>query len=518
MAKSLLRATATVGGMTMVSRVLGFIRDVIVARVFGADAGTDAFFVAFRIPNFLRRLFAEGAFSQAFVPVLSEFKEKQDQQHLRELVDRVAGTLGAILLLVTVIGVIAAPLLIFIFGPGFVDEPRKFDMAAEMLRITFPYILFISMTAFAAGILNSHGQFAAPALNPVLLNLAMIGAALWLAPLMEVPIEALAWGVFIAGVAQLLFLMPHLYRLGLLPRPRWGWRHEGVQRILKLMVPAIFGSSVAQINLLINTILASLLVTGSISWLYYSDRLVELPLGVFGVALGTVILPKLSRDHANTSTEEFSATLDWALRWTLLIATPATLGLMLLAAPLLATLFYGGAFTAHDVRMASLSLMTYSFGLLSFMLVKVLAPGFYARQDTKTPVKVGLISMATNMGLNAALVIPMLLFAIPGAHAALALATSLAGFVNAGLLYRRLRRDGVYLPGRNWGLVLMRVAAANAALAAVLIFGPAKLDVWLQWDTLTRAWHLAAWVGAGMAVYFATLAALGVRLRSFKRG
>ncbi|MDH4276280.1 MAG: murein biosynthesis integral membrane protein MurJ, partial [Gammaproteobacteria bacterium] len=354
--------------MTMISRVLGFVRDVVVARVFGASAATDAFFLAFRIPNFLRRVFAEGSFSMAFVPVLAEYKEKRTREELQELLNRVSGTLGLILVLVTAIGVVAAPVLIMIFGPGFVHEPSKYAMAVDMLRITFPYILFISLTGLAGGILNSHGKFAIPAFTPVFLNLAMIFAALWMAPMFEVPVTALAWGVFIAGVAQLAFQIPFLLQLKLLPRPRWGIAHEGVKRILKLMVPTIIGSQVAQINLLVDTVIASLLISGSISWLYYSDRLVELPLGVFGVAIGTVLLPQLSRHYAASTMDEFHKVIDWGLRSMLLISIPCFIGLAMLAGPMMVTLFYGGQFGRHDVEMASYSLMTFSFGLPAFML------------------------------------------------------------------------------------------------------------------------------------------------------
>ena len=339
MSKALLKSTGIVSAMTSLSRVSGFIRDMLYAQLFGAGAGTDAFFVAFRIPNFLRRLFAEGAFSQAFVPVFSEYQTQHQQAELRELVDQVTGTLGAILLLITALGVLAAPLLILLFAPGFSSDAGKYQLTVDMLRITFPYLLFISLTALAGGVLNSCGRFAIPAVTPVLLNLTMIAAALWLAPHMEKPVMGLAWGVFIAGVVQLGFQIPFLRQIKLLPRPRWGWASAGVQQVLKLMLPAVFGSSVAQVNLLIDTLLASFLVSGSVSWLYYSDRLVEFPLGIFGVALGTVILPKLSRHHASAETAHFSQTLDWALRWALLIGVPATVALVILAGPMLAALF-----------------------------------------------------------------------------------------------------------------------------------------------------------------------------------
>lgn len=506
MRKKLVKSTATVSGMTLLSRIFGFVRDMVVARVFGAGLGTDAFFVAFKIPNFMRRLFAEGAFSQSFVPVLSEYKTHREHDEVRRLVGDVAGTFGAVLLLITVIGILAAPLLIAIFAPGFLDESDKYDLAIDMLRFTFPYILFISLTAFAGGILNSYGRFGVPAFTPVLLNLVLIGCALWLAPHMEEPIMALAWGVLAAGLVQLLFQLPFLAMLKLLPHPRFDRKNEGVQKIKTLMIPAIFGSSVAQLNLLLDTLIASFLVTGSVSWLYFSDRLVEFPLGVFGIALATVILPSLSRQHAAASAEAFSRTLDWALRWVLLIGTPATVGLFVLAGPMLTTLFQYGEFSRHDAAMATRSLMAYAIGLQGFILVKVLSPGFFARQDTKTPVKIGVIAMVSNMVLNVILVFPL-------AHAGLALATSLSAFINAGLLYRSLRRDGVYTPEAGWMKLLLQVLLANIAMAAVLWWGVGELQQWFAWDGLTRARQLLFWIAVGAAVYFFALLVSGVRFR-----
>jgi integral membrane protein MviN len=492
--------------MTLLSRVLGFARDVVVARAFGAGAGTDAFFVVFKIPNFLRRLFAEGAFAQAFVPMLSEYKTARSPEAVRELTDRVAGTLSGVLFLVTLAGVIAAPVLVMVFAPGFLADRGKYDLAAGMLRITFPYLLFISLTAFAGGILNSYNRFAVPAFTPVFLNLCLIGAAIWLAPHMEQPITALAWGVFLAGVVQLTFQLPFLRSLGLLPRPRWGWRYEGVQRILKLMLPTLLGSSVAQINLLVDTLLASFLVTGSVTWLYYSDRMVEFPLGMFGITLATVILPKLSREHTRASFEHFSDTLDWALRWALLIGTPTTLGLLLLAGPLLATLFQYGVFAAHDVYMAAQSLAAYALGLMGFILVKVLLPAFYARQDTRTPVRIAVGAILSNLVLSLALIFPL-------AHAGLALATSLAALINASLLYVTLCRRKYYRPLPGWVALLLRVSLANTVMAVVLWIGVEELDAWLRWNAFERAWHLSGWIAAGAGTYFLALLVVGIRPR-----
>lgn len=507
----LLRSTALVGGMTFVSRILGLIRDMVIARAFGAGVGADAFFVAFRIPNFLRRLFAEGAFSQAFVPVLSEYKTRRTHEEVRDLVEHTVGALGGVLFLVTAAGVLAAPLLVLVFAPGFSDDPDKFALTGDMLRLTFPYILFISLTALAGGVLNSYGRFAVPAFTPVFLNLCMIGAALWLAPRMAEPVEALAWGVLLAGIVQLAFQFPFLLRLRLLPRPRWRRAHEGVRKIVGLMLPGIFGSSVAQINLLIDTLIASFLVTGSVSWLYYSDRLVEFPLGVFGVALATVILPRLSQQHAATAAEDHARTVDWALRMTLLVGTPATVALMILAGPMLVTLFQYGEFSASDVAMSRLSLMAYALGLLGFILVKVLAAAFFSRQDARTPVRIAVIAMVANLVLNLVFVVPMVRYDIPGPHAGLALATALAAFLNAGLLFRALRRTGGFRAGPGWTVFALRVLAANAAMAVVLVLTAGGIESWQANDWPARVRDLLLCVGAGAAAYFVMLWLAGLR-------
>jgi len=501
----------------MISRILGFARDMVFARIFGADAATDAFFVAFKIPNFLRRLFAEGAFSQAFVPVLTDYKENHSREALQILVNQVAGTFAVVLFGLTLTGVIAAPLLIMAFGPGFIDDDNKYDLAVEMLRYTFPYLFFIALTAFAGGILNSFGRFAAPAFTPVFLNLVLITMAVVVSPMLDQPIMALAWGVFIAGLVQLLFQIPFLRQLKLLPRPQWGWKHPGVQRIKTLMLPAILGSSVVQINLLFDTLIASFLITGSISWLYYSDRLVEFPLGLLGIALATVILPKLSKDHATSSNETFSATLDWALRCAMLVGLPAAVGLMVLAAPMLTTLFYGGAFTPEDVYLSSLSLMAYSSGLMGFILIKVFAPGFYARQDTKTPVKIGIKAMIANMGLNIIFVVPLYMMEFKGAHTGLALATAVSAYINAFLLYRALRKANHYQPLSGWSTILIQTITACSAMAAVLLWLNEPTEVWIQWDTLTRIWHLGLYIVAGFVSYVVALVITGVKINTFIR-
>ena len=511
MSRKLFKSTAIVSVMTLFSRILGFVRDMVFARLFGAGVGTDAFFIAFKIPNFLRRLFAEGAFSQAFVPVLGEYKTSHDEEDVRELVDRVAGTLAGILFLITLLGVLAAPVLIMIFAPGFIGDSDRYDLAVSMLRMTFPYLFFISLTAFAGSILNSYGKFAVPAFTPVFLNLSLIAAAIWLAPQMEQPVTALGIGVFVAGLVQLAFQLPFLKKLGLAPRLRWGMAHDGVRKILRLMLPAIFGSSVVQINLLFDTLIASFLVTGSVSWLYYSDRLVEFPLGIFGIALATVILPSLSQQHANKSPEHFSRTLDWALRWVLIVGVPATLGLFLLASPILITLFQYGEFSSHDVRMSSISLMAYSLGLLGFILVKILAPGFYARQDTRTPVKVGIIAMVSNMVLNILFVVPLVMGDYEAPHAGLALATSVSAFINAGLLFYILRRERVYRPEAGWLRLFLQLMPANILMVLFLWWGIDAPEKWLQAEAWSRIWHLAILVAGGGAVYLLGILATGLR-------
>lgn len=508
----LLASTAVVSVMTLLSRILGLVRDIVLARLLGASAGTDAFFVAFRIPNFLRRLFAEGAFNQAFIPVLSEYKTQGAAGAVQLLINRVSGTLGVSLAAVTMLGVIGAPVLITVFAPGFGDEPEKRALAVEMLRLTFPYLFFIALTAFSGAILNTWNRFAVPAFTPVLLNLSLIGFALLVAPTFAEGrmAVALAWGVLVAGIVQLAFQMPFLAQLGLLPKPQMAWQDPGVRRILALMTPAIFGVSVSQINLLLDTVLASLLETGSVTWLYYSDRLTELPLGIFAIAIGTVILPSLSKKHASASVEAFSNTLDWALRLVILLGLPAAIALSVIAKPLLATLFQYGEFSATDVLRSSQSLMAYSVGVLAFMLIKVLAPGYFARHDTKTPVKIGIIAMVANMVFNLILVWEF-------KHAGLALATSLSAWLNALLLWRGLRLAGVYKPARGWGLMLLRFALAGVVMGAVLWWLAARVENWADGHALQRAGDLTVLVLAGVSAYFGSLLILGLRPRHLRR-
>ncbi|WP_110710540.1 murein biosynthesis integral membrane protein MurJ [Salinicola sp. CR57] len=507
--RGLLRSGMVVSTMTLLSRVLGLARDVVIAALLGAGSGADAFFVAFKIPNFMRRLFAEGAFNQAFVPVLSEYATQRTRAEVRELLDAVSGSLSVVLALITALAIAAAPWLVWIFAPGFKADPGKLALTADMLRLTFPYLLLISLTAFAGSVLNTWERFAIPAFTPVLLNVCMIGAAVWLTPWMDDPAMGLAWGVLIAGAAQLLFQLPFLARLGLMPRPRARFRHPGVRRILRLMTPALFGVSVSQINLLLDTVLASFLVSGSVSWLYYSDRLVELPLGVFGIAIATVILPALSKRHADESREHFARMLDWALRMVLLIGLPAALALILLAEPLLVSLFHYGAMTDHDVVMAARSLRAYALGLLAFMLIKVLAPGYFARQDTKTPVKIGIVAMFANMVMNLAFIVPL-------AHAGLALATALSAFLNAGLLGLGLRRQGVLKFQPGWGRYAIQVVGGCLLMGAALWWLSPEWHTWVTWSALHRAVMLTALVIGGSVIYFGWLALSGVRLRDFR--
>lgn len=515
----LLKSTAKVGAATITSRILGFVRDIVFARYFGASGETDAFFLAFKIPNFMRRLFAEGSFSLAFVPVLSEVRASGDRRALKDLVDHVAGTLAGLLLALTAIGVLAAPLVLAVFAPGWLVEGRpEFGLSAEMLRITFPYILFISLTALAGGILNTFDRFLVPALTPVLLNLSLIAAAVFLSGRMDVPVKALAWGVLVAGVAQLLVQLPALTRLGLLPRPRWGWRHSGVRRILRLMIPTLIGSSVAQINLLLDMVVATFLISGSVTWLYYSDRLLEFPLGVFGVALSTVILPNLSRKFAAKNPQAFSATLDWALRLALIIILPAAVGLAVLSTPILVTLFQYGAFQLSDVEMSALSLSAYAAGLPAFIAVKVLAPGFYARQDTKTPVKIAITAMVSNMAMNFLFVGSLLLVDFKGPHTGLALASSAAAYINSGLLYRGLRRHGIYRPEPGWGRVSRAVALACLVMLGALLWQSGAAGQWVELAATDRAIRLTLLILLGMGLYAVTLVAGGLRKKHLEKG
>lgn len=507
---NLLKALATVSSMTLVSRVLGFVRDTVIARAFGAGFATDAFFVAFKIPNLLRRLFAEGAFAQAFVPILAEYKERRGEADTRALIDRVSGLLALALFFVSLLGVLAAPFIVQLSAPGFAADAKKVELTIQLLRITFPYIFFISLVSLAGGILNTYSKFSVPALTPALLNLSFIAFALWLAPYFEPPVKALAWAVFCGGVLQLAFQVPHLWRLNLLPRFKLDFGDASVWRVVRQMGPAVFGVSISQISLLINIVFASFLVSGSVSWLYYADRLMEFPTGLLGVALGTILLPSLAKHYADQSPDEYARLLDWGLRLTLMLALPAAVALALLAVPLIATLFYYGEFSANDVLMTRNALIAYSVGLLGLILVKVLAPGFYARQNIKTPVKIALISLAATQVMN-------FIFMWPFKHAGLALAIGLGACLNAGLLYRQLRVHGIYTPQPGWIAFALRISIAIVVMGLCLWFAAGSGDEWLAAGATMRVLWLTGVVLLGATAYFATLWLLGFRLRDFTR-
>ncbi len=509
-----LRSTGVVGGFTLISRVLGLVRDIVIANTFGVSRATEAFFIANKIPNMLRRFFAEGAFSQAFVPVANEYRTTRGEAETREFVAGVAGTLGWLLFVITLAGVILAPLLVYVFAPGFAADDR-FELTSDMLRYTFPYLLFISLTAMAGGLLNSYGRFSVPAVTPVFLNLVLIAAAIWLAPLLDEPGMALAIGVFIAGVVQLAFQLPFLKRIRMLPLPRWRPKHNGVATVRKLMLPALFGSSVAQINIMIDNIIASHLATGSVSWLYYSDRLMEFPLGVFGIALATVILPRLSAQHARADTSAFSATIDNALRLVCLIGLPAATGLAILSGPLIATIFFRGEFSVFDTQMAQLSLIAFSAGLLGFMFVKILAPGYFSRQDTRTPVRIALVALLANLVLNLLFVTIFHRQGWQGAHAGLAAATSIAALLNAGLLFAGLKRGGFLILAAGWTPLLLKLLLATGAMSAALLWFCPPLEVWLTMSVAVKASHLLALVVGGALVFLTSCLTVGLRPTMF---
>ena len=511
----LLKSGIIVSVMTFISRILGLVRDVVVAKLMGDGAAADVFFFANKIPNFLRRLFAEGAFAQAFIPVLTEVHHQDDKAELRAFIARVSGTLGAIVFVVAILGVLASPVLTAIFGTGWFiawwqgeEAGEKFELASVMLKITFPYLAFITLTGLAGAILNTLNRFAVAAFTPVLLNICIILCAWFVAPALSQPAVALAWGVFIGGIVQLLFQLPFLYRAGLLVKPKWGWHDPGVVKVRTLMIPALFGVSVGQINLLFDTLIASFLVTGSISWLYYSDRLLEFPLGLFGIAIATVILPTLSRNHVANDPKAFSGNMDWGVRMVSLLGIPAAVGLAFMAEPIMTVIFQRGAFTAETARMASYSLVAYAFGLVSFMWVKVLAPGFFSRQDTKTPVKFGIWCMIANMVFN-------LIFAIPYGYIGLAIATSLSATLNAGLLYTTLHKNGVYRASRETLFFLFKVVIASILMAGVIVYFD-QGDAFYALDLTAQIYHVTLTIGSAVAVFLFILLVSGVRKRHFR--
>lgn len=516
MSKRLLKSGMIVSAMTLISRVLGLVRDVVVANLMGAGASADVFFFANKIPNFLRRLFAEGAFSQAFVPVLTEYHASGDMNKTRDLIAKAAGTLGVIVSIVTLLGVLGSGVVTALFGFGwFLDwmnggpSAEKFELASFMLKITFPYLWFITFVALSGAILNTLGKFAVSSFTPVFLNVMIILSAWFIAPQLSQPEVGLAIGVFLGGLVQFLFQMPFLIKAGVLVKPKWGWRDPGVVKIRTLMIPALFGVSVSQINLLFDTFIASFLETGSISWLYYSDRLLEFPLGLFGIAIATVILPALSRKHVDAQSQGFANTMDWGIKVVTLLGIPAMLGLMVLAKPMLMVLFMRGEFSPQDVHYASLSLLAYASGLLNFMLIKVLAPGYYSRLDTKTPVKYGIIAMVSNMVFNA-------IFAWFYGYVGLAMATALSALVNMVLLYRGLHIQNVYRLTRSTLLFIVRLMIAGGAMVAAILWQLEEMSVWLTWSFMERVFTLAMLIGFGAVVYLVSLLVMGIRLKDLK--
>jgi putative peptidoglycan lipid II flippase len=537
LSKKLIKSGVIVSAMTLVSRVLGLVRDVVIANVMGAGAMADVFLFANKIPNFFRRLFAEGAFAQAFVPVLSEYHTKdeinaQSRGHVgnngkldvpldetKRLIAQVSGTLGVIITLVTLFGMLASPLFVILFGGGwFVDwfhngpesvGGEKFELASSLLKITFPYLWFISFTALAGAVLNTMGRFAVAAFTPVLLNIAIILMAIYGAEYTQSPAYALAWGVFFGGLIQFLFQIPFLYKAGVLVKPCWSWHSKGVTKIRKLIIPALFGVSVTQINLLLDTLIASFLITGSISWLYYADRLLEFPLGLFGIGIATVILPSLAKLHSKNSNTEFTATLDWGIKIISLFGWPALAGLMVLAQPIIMVLFMRGEFSQETVIQVSYALFAYLSGLLSFMFIKVLAPGYYARQDTKTPVKIGIIAMVSNMAFN-------LMLAPFFGFVGLAIATTMSATLNAWLLYRGLKQAGVYHLSKSTKVFIGKLVLSALVMAGVVYQLSNDFDVWLAMNFTEQVQQLIVCIGGGCLSYFVMIALLGVRLGDFK--
>jgi len=519
MSRGFFRSTAVVGITTLLSRITGLVRDMAQYAYFPA-ATLEVFVLANQIPNLLRRLFAEGAFSQAFVPVVAEYRARRTPAEVRDLVNAVTGTMGGVLTLISLIGVIAAPAIVFLCAPGFRSkEAGQFGLAVELLRWTFPYLLFVSLTALAGGVLNSYQKFALPAFSSVVLNIVMIVAAAWAAPYFDRPIMALAVGVFVGGILQVVLLLPSLLRMRLMSWPRWNFQHEGVQRIMRLMGPAIVGSSMGQLSIMVSTGIASLLADGSMAWLYGADRLVEFPLGVFSIALATVILPSLSAHHARSSPHEFSATLSWAIRLVCLIVIPASVALFTLSGPLTVAIYHRGKFTALDVEMTRLALMAFSFALLGWSLIKVLAPGYYARQDTKGPVKVAMRSLGLTMALNVILMGVLWMtdrLEMRGTHALLALTNGVGALFNAAWLYLGLVRGKVLVRESGDLAMVGKIVIASIVMGAVLWWFGGDVATWLQANTVHRVIWLSALVTGGGAAYFASLWLLGARARHFR--
>ena len=508
MKKTLFKSTAIVGFLTFISRIAGFIRDMIFARVFGATIAMEAFLVAFKIPNFMRRLFAEGSFTQAFVPILSDYKTKHSHNELVIFIRSVIGSLGTFLIILTAIGMIFSSIVVLIFAPGFAHEPEKLILTSDMLKITFPYIFSIALTALAGSVMNCFSRFSIPAITPVLLNITLISFALN-SHHFQVPIYSIAWGVFIAGFIQLLFQIPFLLKLKVSIRPKFGLSHPGVQRLLKLMIPALFGASVAQISLLLDTVFASFLPTGSISWLYYSDRLNQFPLGIFGVALSTVILPHLSVHFASKNNRAYNNSLEWAIKMVFVFATPAAVALIILSGPLITTLFNYGKFSQYDVLQSQKTLIAFSIGLFSFILIKILVSAFYAQHNMKTPVKIAVFSLVCNMLLNLILII--ILIPYKEGHVGLAIATSISAIINASLLFYSLKKQKIYIPNKGWLIFIIKILTANITLAVVLFFLKGNIEIWFNSTFIHRLLHILFLTFFGIVIYFIFLAILGFR-------
>ncbi|WP_028454306.1 murein biosynthesis integral membrane protein MurJ [Chitinilyticum litopenaei] len=509
---NLLKALAAVSSMTMISRVLGLAREMIISHTFGAGAATDVFFTAFKLPNLLRRIFAEGAFSQAFVPILAEHKTRHGDEATRHFVAKICGALTLALLVITALGILAAPLIIYVSAAGFSSNPAKFTLATELLRWVFPYILFISLASFVGSILNTYNKFSIPAFVPTLLNLSFIACAIFLAPLLHEPIYALAIAVLLGGLIQLAFQLPWLARCKMLVWPKLDLKDSAVRQVMGNMLPALFGVSVAQISILLNSNLASFLEEGSISWIFYADRLMEFPVGVLGVALGTILLPSLSKSVASDNQAEYSRLLDWGLRLCLLLCLPATIALGLLAEPLILTVFQSGKFTLHDAQMTQQALTGYSIGLLGMIMVKILAPGFYARKDIRTPVKIACIALAITLAMNITFIITL-----PYKHAGLTLGIALGQCLNAWLLYRALRAKDYFMPQPGWLVFCTKLLLAVIIMAGALLAGLHWLPDFELATRLQRTGQLAILVGLGAGTYFAALILLGFRTRHFKR-
>ena len=508
---NLLGALAKVGSLTMVSRILGFVRDTIIARAFGAGMATDAFFVAFKLPNLLRRVFAEGAFAQAFVPILAEYKETRSPEATQAFVRHVAGMLSFVLVIVTALGILAAPWVIVANAPGFINEPDKVQLSIDLLRVVFPYIFLISLSSFVGSILNSYHKFGIPAFTPTFLNISFIVFSLFFVPYFNPPIMALAWAVFVGGVLQLVFQLPWLAKLGFLKMPKLSFKDAAVNRVLKQMAPAILSVSVAQISLFINTIFASFLQSGSVSWIYFADRLMELPTGVLGVALGTILLPTLSKHATSQDTEQFSDLLDWGLRLCMLLALPAAVGLAVLAFPLVATLFMYREFTLYSAQMTEQALVAYSLGLIGMIMIKVLAPGFYARQNIKTPVKIAIFTLICTQLMNLAFISPL-------KHVGLSLSIGLGSCLNAGLLFYLLRKHGIYHPRKGWPVFLVKITISLAVMGGGLWLAQYYLPFeWVHVGGFKKAGQLCVLIALGGGLYFVSLAALGFRPHHFRR-